>query len=102
MGNFVDRYLRVLDYQKDEIIQMMCYEICKFSLNDDKFLLYRPSQIGACSVILSINIFKKEETDINKESKDKSGKEPFLEPALENPKKFYLNTKIWNNPKVVS
>lgn len=61
--NFVDRYLRLLNYSNEEVIQMMCYEICKFSLNDDLFLNYRPSQIAACSVILSINIFKKEEIE---------------------------------------
>ena len=61
--HFVDRYLRLLDYCNEPVIQMMCNEICKFSLNDDMFLNYRPSQIAACSVILSINIFKKEEMD---------------------------------------
>jgi hypothetical protein len=61
--NFVDRYLRLLNYSNEEVIQMMCYEICKFSLNDDLFLSYMPSQIAACSVILSINIFKKEEME---------------------------------------
>lgn len=65
--HFVDRYLRILDYGNEPVIQMMCNEICKFSLNDDMFLNYRPSQIAACSVILSINIFKKEEMDYYKE-----------------------------------
>ena len=59
--NFLDRYLRVLDFHNEDVIQMMSSEISKFSLNDEKFLNYRPSQIAACSVILSINIFKKEE-----------------------------------------
>ena len=42
----------------------MATEIAKFSLNDHKFLDYKPSQIAACSVILGINIFKKEEMTI--------------------------------------
>lgn len=72
--HFVDRYLRLLNYSNEPVIQMMCNEICKFSLNDEMFLTYRPSQIAACSVILSINIFKKEERDYYKE-KGNGGKE---------------------------
>lgn len=41
--HFVDRYLRLLDYGNEEVIQMMCNEICKFSLNDEMFLNYKPS-----------------------------------------------------------
>jgi len=58
--NFVDRYLRILNYNKVEQIVNMCYEMCKFSLNHETFLEYRASQIAACSVILSINIYLKE------------------------------------------
>ena len=80
---------------------MMSSEISKFSLNDDKFLNYRPSQIAACSVILSINIFKKEEIQHNYENGIKS-KDSFLKISKEDKKKYYLNTDIWNNAKVVS
>ena len=76
---------------------MMCNEICKFSLNDEMFLNYRPSQIAACSVILSINIFKKEERDYYKEKGNGASGSDFLQFAKENPKKYYLNTAIWNN-----
>jgi len=39
----------------------MCYELCKFSLNEDLFLSYKPSLIAASAMILSINIYKIEE-----------------------------------------
>jgi hypothetical protein len=38
----------------------MAYQICKYSLNDAKFLNYTPSMIAACSSIISINIFEKD------------------------------------------
>lgn len=78
---------------------MMCYELCKFSLNDDMFLKYKPSEIAAASCILSINIFKKEEID---SQNGKQGKQPFLEDCKEKSGMFYLNTRIWNNHRVVS
>lgn len=37
------RYLRLLDYHKNCLIVDMSYQICKFHLNDSKFLAYRPS-----------------------------------------------------------
>jgi hypothetical protein len=38
----------------------MAYQICKFQLNDVSFLDYRPSEIAAASLILSINIFEED------------------------------------------
>lgn len=84
--HFVDRYLRLMDFQNESVIQMMCQEICKFSLNDEMFLNYKPSQIAACSVILSINIFKKEERDYYKEKGTAGKQSEFLTVAKENPK----------------
>ena len=60
-GIFIDRYLRILGYHKEDVVKMMSYELCKFSLNEEIFLKYKPSMIAACSVILSINIFENEE-----------------------------------------
>ena len=39
----LERYLRVLDYNLNQIVFDMAFQICKFSLNDGKFLIYRPS-----------------------------------------------------------
>jgi len=60
-GIFVERYLRVLGYHQDDMVSKMSFELCKFSLNNEKLLKYKPSEIAACCVILSINIFKKED-----------------------------------------
>jgi len=92
---FIERYLRILGYQNDEVVEMMSFELCKFSLNENMFLKYKPSVMAACSVLLSINIFRKEECSTT------SSEKQFLEISKENPEKFYLNTKIWNNAKVI-
>jgi len=34
--------------------------MCKFQLNDASFLEYRPSEIAAAAVILSINIYEED------------------------------------------
>jgi len=91
---FIERYLRILGYHNEEVVEMMSFELCKFSLNENKFLKYKPSVMAACSVLLSINIFRKEECSTT--STDKQ----FLDISNENPEKFDLNTKIWNNAKV--
>ena len=64
-GIFVDRYLRILDFHNEDLLLIMSNELCKFSLNEDKFLNYNPSLIAACSVILSINIFKREDCSLD-------------------------------------
>lgn len=56
----MERFLRILGYNQNRTMYDMAYQICKFQLNDSKFLKYRPSQIAACSVILSINIYEKD------------------------------------------
>jgi hypothetical protein len=57
----MERYLRLLGYDKNQIVYDMSYQICKFQLNDSKFLDYRPSQIAAAAVLISINIVKRDE-----------------------------------------
>jgi len=66
---FVDRYLRMLNQHKEEVLLMMSNELCKFSLNEVTLLKYKPSIIAACSVILSINIFKREECTFDNTNK---------------------------------
>ena len=39
----LERYLRVLDYDFNKTVYDMSYQICKFQLNDSRFLEYRPS-----------------------------------------------------------
>lgn len=101
--HFIDRFMHVLDYAQQPVIQMMSNEIAKFSLNDEKFLDYRPSELAATSVILSVNIFKKEQMDFLKENEqDQNGEvTPFHELSKDDPEKYILNTSIWNKLEVV-
>ena len=39
----MERYLRVLNYQKSKTIHDMGFQICKFQLNEASFLNFRPS-----------------------------------------------------------
>jgi len=88
----LERYQRLLDYQLNKTVYDMGFQICKFSLNEAMFLNYRPSQIAACSLLLSINIFE--------EDQDHSSKRKFFKPAKNGKKE--LNTIIWNNEEVTS
>ena len=58
--DLIDRYLRILNYDKDISVRKITFDICKFQLLDAKFLKYLPSQLAACSIILAINIEEKE------------------------------------------
>lgn len=57
----MERFLRLLGYDLNRTVYDMAFQICKFQLNEAIFLNYRPSQIAACSVLLSINIFEEEQ-----------------------------------------
>jgi len=54
----MERYLRILGYDLNKIIFDISFQICKFSLNDAKFMAYPPSQVAASSLLLAINIFE--------------------------------------------
>ena len=56
----MERYLRLLGYQSNTTVNDMSYQMCKFQLNDASFLEYRPSEIAAAAVILSINIYEED------------------------------------------
>lgn len=38
----------------------MSFQICKFQLNESRFLNYVPSMISACALLLSINIYERD------------------------------------------
>lgn len=61
----MERYLRILNFDNNKIIYDMSYQICKFQLNDSEFLTYRPSELAACAVIISINIYKRDQEQYN-------------------------------------
>ena len=62
----MERYLRILNYDKNQTVKDMSFQILKFQLNDSVFLNYRPSMIAACSIILAVNIFEQDLTLISK------------------------------------
>ena len=55
----MERYMRILNFDS-KCIYVMSFQILKFQLNDVKFLNYRPSQLAACAIIISLNISRKE------------------------------------------
>ena len=57
----MERYLRLLNYDQNQIVYDMSYQICKFQLNDSMFLDYKPSQIAAAACLISINIFERDQ-----------------------------------------
>ena len=85
----MERYLRILGYDMNSTISDMAFQICKFQLNDARFLVYKPSQIAACSVILAINIFQ---TDKDLESNDGFFNNCKFSNGMQE-----LNLHIWNN-----
>lgn len=39
----MERFLRLLDQDKNKSVYDMCFQICKFQLNEASFLNFRPS-----------------------------------------------------------
>mmetsp|Transcript_35948 Transcript_35948/g.55240 ORF Transcript_35948/g.55240 Transcript_35948/m.55240 type:complete len:125 (+) Transcript_35948:1254-1628(+) len=56
----MERYLRILEYDLNRTVFDMSYQICKFQLNDSRFLDFCPSQMAACSIIVSVNIYERD------------------------------------------
>ena len=88
----MERFLRILDYDKNKTIIDMAFQISKFQLNDARFLRYKPSQIAACSVILAINIYEKD--------KDQYSQKGFFNNCQVKDGLQELNLEIWNNQTV--
>jgi hypothetical protein len=90
----MERFLRILSYDTNKTIWDMAFQICKFQLNDARFLNYKPSVIAACSVILAINIYEKD--------KEQYSNRGFFDAAKYNNGMQELNLDIWNNHMVHS
>ena len=109
----MERFLRVLDFDQNKIVNDMGYQICKFQLNDSRFLIYRPSQLAACAVIISINIYSRDQEKFDQIGVYSQGPSA----PSENTNSFFkissrkgsegeplllLNTDLWNNMKVAN
>ena len=62
----IERYLRLLDFDKNPVIEDMTFQLSKFALNDPNFLNFRPSQIAACSVLIAANIYKRDQEEFER------------------------------------
>lgn len=85
----MERFMRILNYDQNQMIFEMSYQICKFQLNDASFLKYKPSIVAACSLILSINIY---ERDL-----ERFQAKGFFKDCAVNNGLMALNVGIWNN-----
>ena len=55
----MERYLRVLGYNKNSDVDQLSRRILKHHIRHACLLNYRPSQVAACAVIIAINIKEK-------------------------------------------
>lgn len=91
---FLERYLRILDYDQNKTIFDMSFQICKFQLNDSQFLNHYPSQVAASSLILAINIY---EWDFERRGKSNLN---FFKNCKKKGNLVGMNLDIWNNEQV--
>jgi hypothetical protein len=87
----MERYLRLLGFDTNKIVSDMGYQICKFQLNDSRFLGYRPSQLAACAVIISINIYRRDQEKFEKSGVFKNGEDE--EPVADAASFFSISKK---------
>ena len=118
---FLDRYLRLLQFDDNKKVYENAIQILTNYLVDDTLLQFKPSIIAACTAILSINIcmVQKEIKEGTLESKESFFKKSHLSAVaktkssktqrqqqvknLNNYKadvKVQLNTEIWNNVRI--
>ena len=86
----MDRYLRIVDYDQNDGVQSIAFQICKYQLINVKFLNYKPSMIAACIVIVAINIVKAQELE-----EDMDGQ------CNDNLKKREFDLSFWDTPNVI-
>ena len=110
----MERHLRLLGADNNEMVKDMGFQICKFQLNDPCFLGYKPSQLAACAIIISINIYRRDQEQYERSGVFKNGdnEEPMSDPAsffklsqnsdVNNKNLILLNTDVWNNSTIAA
>ena len=69
----LDRFLRLLNLQQNKMVEDMALSLAKFALNDIRFTTYRPSAIAACTLIIALNIFKRDEEEYEQKGAFRNG-----------------------------
>lgn len=101
----IQRYLRLVGYDKDRSVVAICEQLGRFQLNYSVFLKYKPSQIAACVVILSINLAKKNELlrdgqNSNSTVSPKFKAAGYFEKCRMS-NQYLINVSMWNNAEVM-
>lgn len=52
---FLERFLKISDYQDDKKIVKVSHELLKLVATSHKFLIYKPSIIAAAILVLAVN-----------------------------------------------
>ena len=55
-----ERYLRILNYDQNQRLVDLVYQISKYQLTEPHFLNYDPSIVAAAAIIISINIYERD------------------------------------------
>lgn len=105
--DFIQRYLRVLGWDKNPQMKVICEQLARFQLNYSTFLKFKPSQLAACIVIIAVNILRKTQIDSQKKAEAITNIVHFQNKHAMNFLKkcpttglYIMNTDIWNNPEV--
>ena len=91
----LDRYLRLLNLHQNKMIEDMALLLAKFALNDLRFATYRPSAIAACTLIIALNIFKRDEEEYEQKGAFRNG---FGSQVVTNDQSFFsVSTRLDEN-----
>ena len=69
----LDRFLRLLNLHQNKMVEDMAHSLAKYALNDLRLTTYRPSALAACSIIIALNIFKRDEEEYEQKGAFRNG-----------------------------
>lgn len=84
-----ERYLRILNYDQNQRLVDLVYQISKYQLTEPHFLDYDPSIVAAAATIISINIYERDsekrgisQANFFEGSQHQNGAKNLLKPGL--------------------
>ena len=77
------------------MVEDMALSLAKFALNDVRFATYRPSAIAACTLIIALNIFKRDEEEYEQKGAFRDG--PGSQVVSDNNSFFSVSTRLDEN-----